>query len=47
MKNDSFQVDPSEMQDLARDVDAGEIRDNAQMREGCEQNGFFQGGENE
>lgn len=47
MKNLNPLFNTPEMQDLARDVDAGEIRDNAEMREGCERDGFFQGSERE
>lgn len=43
MNNSNPLFDTPEMQDLARDVDAGEIRDNAAMREGCEPNGFWMG----
>ena len=46
MKNPN-QVNSEEMENLARDVDAGEIRDRAEMREGAERDGFFQGVERE
>ena len=46
MKNPN-QINSEEMENLARDVENGEIRDNAEMREGSERDGFFQGVERE